>query len=249
MKTHALAAILTAALVLGLVPANLPALSASDAAAQETGTIKGAVILEGARPKRRPIKIQGDPKCEAMHENDPLLSDSFVVNDEGQVQWVFAYIKNPPEGDYPIPSEPAVLDQQECRYTPHVQGMRAGQDLNIVNSDDLLHNVRSFGRRNRPFNLGQPKPGVRTKTISKPEKPLKFKCDIHKWMEAYIFAMDHPFFGTTNEKGLFTIENVPAGEYTIETWHEVMGEREVTVNVPAGGTADVKVVYRPPSKD
>lgn len=211
--------------------------------------ISGVVTLKDARPKRKPIRTDADPKCSELHADEPLLSDQIVVNDEGKVQWTFVYIKNSPDGDYPIPSEPAVLDQEGCTYTPHVQGMRAGQQLDIKNSDPLLHNVRSFGRRNRPFNFGQPTPGIRSKEIDKPEKAIKFKCDVHKWMTGYIFAMEHPFFATTDEHGAFTIKDVPPGEYTLVAWHEVMDEIEIPITVGSDDVTDANFGYVPPSRD
>ena len=45
-----------------------------------------------------------------------------------------------------------MLDQDKCRYTPRVLGVRVGQPLQIRNSDPLLHNVRSNGVINQAFN-------------------------------------------------------------------------------------------------
>ena len=44
---------------------------------------------------------------------------------------------------YDTPTEPARIDQDGCRYIPHVFGMRAGQPLEILNSDPTLHNIHA----------------------------------------------------------------------------------------------------------
>lgn len=220
---------------------------------EEAGSaISGRVTYEGEQPKRRPLDTEADPACAAMHSDEPLRSDATVVSEDGGVLWAFAYIQNPPKKDYEIPSEPAKLDQVGCRYTPHVQGMRAGQELEIHNSDDTTHNVRTFPTRgfdgkyiNKTINFGQPGPGTRTQVFENPEKAIKVKCDIHPWMQAYIFAMDHPYFDTTDENGNYAIPtaDLPPGDYEVVVWHEEWDEQTQTVTVGEDGTATVDFTY------
>lgn len=75
------------------------------------------------------------------------------------------------------------------------------------------------------------------KTFSNPEVMVKFKCDVHPWMNGYIGVLNHPFFGVTDEQGGFKIENVPAGDYTVEAWHETYGAKSQKITVSADGTA------------
>jgi hypothetical protein len=116
----------------------------------------------------------------------------------------------------------------------------AGQDLKIVNSDGTLHNIHALPKTNAEFNIGQPFQKMETvKKFDKPEVPVRFKCDVHKWMGAYAGVFSHPFFATTNDQGTFEIKNLPAGTYTIEAWHEKYGTQSQQVTV--GGT-DTKTV-------
>jgi len=50
------------------------------------------------------------------------------------------------------------LDQQGCHYTPRVFGVRAGQPIEISNSDQTLHNVHALTQVNQEFNIGQAMP-------------------------------------------------------------------------------------------
>ncbi len=52
-----------------------------------------------------------------------------------------------------------------------------------------------------------------------PENFLKFKCDVHPWMFAYVTVADSPYFAVSAKDGTFKIANVPAGKYTVEAAH------------------------------
>ena len=131
---------------------------------------------------------------------------------------------------------PIVLDQNGCKDTPHVFGAQVGQPVKIVNSDGTLHNVHAVPKENREFNFGQPLKGMEaTQTFTKSEMMVPFRCDVHGWMAAYGGIVPHPFFAVTKPDGSFEIKGLPAGTYTIETWHERFGLQMQTVSVD--GTA------------
>lgn len=110
----------------------------------------------------------------------------------------------------------------------------------MSNGDPLTHNIRSFSFRNRAFNIAQPANSEdRKKVFTKREKAVMIQCDLHPWMKAYYFVMDHPYFAVTNEKGQFKIEGLPAGEYTLAAWHEEFGDQEVKITVDATGFSEV----------
>jgi len=218
--------------------------AAATGAAQ--GGLAGKVVFEGPAPKRATLETEGDPKCHAMHADAPLKSDREVVGADGGVQWAFAYIKNPPAGDHPIPAEAALMDQVGCAYTPHVLGVRTGQKVLIKNSDPTLHNVRGIARSNKPFNFGQPEGSApRERILDKAEMEIRLKCDIHSWMTGYVFSMEHPFFAVSDETGAFNIGGLPAGDYTLAVWHESFGTQEVPVTVGADGKATATVTFKP----
>ncbi len=209
-------------------------------------SLSGKIVYDGPAPKRASLETEGDPKCHAMHSDEPLKSDREVVSADGGVRWAFAYIKNPPAGDYPAPSTAAHMDQVGCAYTPHVLGVQVGQKVEIKNSDPTLHNVRGIARTNKPFNFGQPEGSApRERVFDKAENEIRLKCDIHSWMTGYIFAMEHPFFAVSDENGAFSISGLPAGDYTLVVWHESFGEQEVLVTVGADGSGSATVTFKP----
>ena len=97
----------------------------------------------------------------------------------------------------------------------------AGQVVEIRNSDATLHNIHSQSKTNRAFNIAMPKV-VKKKnyTFDKSEAPFIIKCDVHPWMRTWAGVFDHPFYAVTDDMGKFTLENVPAGTYTVTAWHE-----------------------------
>lgn len=199
--------------------------------------ISGVVTYAGTPPERRTIQIKGNQvkdknaDCSTIHGTESILDEDTIINGSGRVKNAFLYVKDVEKGEFPTPDEPAVLNQAGCMYQPRVQGIRVGQTLRIVNSDALSHNVRSYARRNRAFNIGQPGKGTREKTFRRPELAVRIACDFHSWMTAHIFVMDHPFFAVSDESGSFAISGLPPGKHTLVAWHEKLGQQETEIEV------------------
>jgi hypothetical protein len=228
----------------GSGPSIDPAVAAPDPTS--VGTLTGRVVLDGAAPPATVMRLDGDPKCEALAAGEERRTEYVVVGADGGVQHVFVYIKDGlPPRLYPVPAAAIVLDQQKCRYVPRVFGIQVGQPLTIRNSDPLLHNVRSESLVNAPFDVSTPVQGVElTRTFATREVMVPFMCNVHGWMNAYAGVVEHPFFAVTDAGGTFTIPNVPPGAYTIEIWHERLGVQTQLVNVSAGMASGSTFTYK-----
>ena len=187
------------------------------------GRIAGRVVFEGPPPVNPSIDAGSDPVC--ARENKDGLSSENVVVENGGLNNVFVYVKDGLGNYYfDTPAQAVKLDQQGCRYKPHVFGVQAGQPIEISNSDPTLHNVNAVANVNRGFNFGQPMQGMKnTATFTAPEIMVRIKCDVHGWMSAYAGVVGHPYFAVTHQGGKFELTNVPAGTYTVEAWHEKLG--------------------------
>src|SRR5262245_37997971 len=112
------------------------------------GDIKGTVTLEGTAPPNEGIKMNADPVC-LKEAKGPQTQETYMVAD-GKLANVFVYVKDG-LGNYVFdtPTEPVTLDQKECRYHPHVFGVRVNQPLQIVNSDPTRHNIHALPKTNQ----------------------------------------------------------------------------------------------------
>ncbi|MBI4583915.1 MAG: carboxypeptidase regulatory-like domain-containing protein [Planctomycetes bacterium] len=210
-----------------------------------TATVRGAVKFSGAAPPRRPIDMGSEAKCKEFHQ-EPPLSETIIVNSNGTLKNVFVWVRKGLEGwKFPVPTTPVFLNQKNCTYMPHVQGVQVKQPLIIRNSDPFLHNVHSLPVRNRPINFGQAKQGMEsTQQFTRAEVMVKFKCDVHGWMGAHIGAVDHPYFAITGDDGAFELKNLPPGVYTIEAWHETYKTQTVDVKVGANETKEIGFTFK-----
>ena len=228
-------------------PAGTPAGQKVDTAT--AGDVKGSVAVDGTVPKNEPIKMNADPVC--MRENkSPQFQETYMVGSDGKsLQNAFVYVKDG-LGNYvyDMPTDSVTIDQKECRYHPHVFGMRVGQKLVILNSDPTLHNIHALPKKNSEFNTGQPIQGMKmTHTFDKPEVMVPFKCDVHGWMNAYVGVLDHPYFAVTGKDGTFELKDVPAGTYTIEAWHEKGGAQTASVTIGPKETKEIAFTFKAPA--
>jgi plastocyanin len=221
----------------GEAPDSQPAAAVTNPVDPETaGSVTGTITFEGTPPAPQPIKTASDPNC-----TDPVMTEDVVVGSGGGLQHVFVYVRDG-LGDlvFPVPSTPAVLSQQGCTYRPHVLGIQVGQTLDIVNGDATLHNIHAMPARNAEFNKAQQSKGFRnTHVFSTAEVLVPFKCDVHRWMTAYVGVVDHPFFDVSDEEGTFALNGLPPGTYTIEAVHEKLGTQSRTVTIAEKGTGHV----------
>jgi len=213
------------------------------------GSISGKAVLQGATPPEKQIKMDADPFCAKAHST-AATTRHYVVGAGGGLANVFVYVKDGLGGKkFPAPTQAKLLDQSGCLYLPYVMGIQVGQPLDISNSDATLHNVHCTAKANPEFNLSQPSKGMKnTKTFTKPEIMVQFKCDVHPWMFAYVGVVDHPFFAVTKEDGTFTIPGLPPGEYTVEAWHHKGGVQTQKIKVEAAEAKLPDFTFKPASK-
>jgi hypothetical protein len=201
-----------------------------DSETQTTGNsnIVGRILFKGQAPTPKAIRMNQDAACAAAREGQPLYSEDIIVNPGSTLANVFVYVKaGLRQRHFVAPTEPVILDQHGCRYVPHVFGIQAGQTLKILNSDPTFHNVHAAAKNNRPFNLGMSKvEKVKTRTFDQVEVMVPLQCNVHPWMSAYAGVLDHPFYAVSDSTGRYKLPALPAGEYKIAAWHEVLGALE-----------------------
>jgi hypothetical protein len=206
--------------------ATLQAASAAD--------IAGKITLKGTPPPERPVNVT-DANC-GKNRTTPLATRLYVVGSGGELADVFVHITDGLTGKtFEVPTQPVVLDQLGCEYVPYVLGLQTKQKLLVRNSDPTMHNVHPTPdpkSGNKEDNKAQmPKAKDLVFTFDKPEVLLRFMCNVHPWMFAYVGVVDHPYYAVTGKDGSFKIANVPPGTYTIEAFHRKAGKATQKVTV------------------
>jgi plastocyanin len=198
------------------------------AGAQGGGTIEADVKYSGA-PQVEKLKVNKDTeKCgtEAVIEKVVVGGNKGLAN---------AVVSVP--GAKGASKAKAVVDQHGCKFVPHVVVMQPGE-LEVKNSDDILHNLHTYSTANPSINKAQPKfKKTMTEKLEKPEF-VKLTCDVHSWMLGWV-AVVPGLAGVTDKDGVVKIENVPAGKQKIEVWDEVLGKQEKEVDVKPGQVTKV----------
>jgi hypothetical protein len=186
--------------------------------------------------------MSSDPYCQ-MHAADYPAAETVKVSDGGLENAIVFVSSGAPQGvSYPSPA-PLEIIQQNCHYVPHVFTMMTKQTLSVKNGDMTLHNIHVWAEKNPQFNVGQPmKDLTNTTRFETPEVPIPIRCDVHRWMGAFVGVFDNPFNTVSRKGGAFELK-LPPGNYEITAWHEKFGKKTTTVMVSDNDRKEVDFSY------
>ena len=207
------------------------------------GKVKGKVVLKGTPPAERPIAaLKSDPNCGKANAAAQVTTRNYVVAADGGLANVLVQVKQGLSGSFPAPATKPLIDQLGCMYEPYISAVMVGQKFDVRNSDPFMHNVNASAKINKGFNFAQANAGqVNEKVFDKPEQ-VRFACNVHPWMIAYVNVLEHPFFAVTNPQGEFELPaGLPAGKYTVEVSHLKAGTQTFEVEIAAGKGAEATV--------
>jgi plastocyanin len=206
----------------------------------QAGDITGTITLKGTPPAEKAITpLKEDPTCGKFHSEMPTTR-FYVVGPKGELADTVVYLEGI-SGKSAGGSAPAVvIDQKGCEYVPQILAVQTGQKITVKNSDPVLHNVHTQPtvEGNKEANQAQMPNGADLNfSFDKPEVFLKFKCDVHPWMFAWVSVFDHPYYALSGKDGTFKIANVPAGKYTLVAQHRKAGTVKQEIEVKDGEAA------------
>ena len=118
----------------------------------------------------------------------------------------------------------AIIDQRNKQFVPYVTAIQAGSSILFPNSDNIRHHVYSLSHAKRfelPLYSGIPAKPV---LFDKPGF-VTLGCNIHDWMIAYVAVLPTRYFKLTASKGEATLQDLPAGHYTVKVWHPLLRSR------------------------
>ena len=210
--------------------------------AQGGGTVGGKVTVEGVTVMAKTINMASEPGCAKMYSTPPK-SEDLVVGQGSALENVVVYISaGAPEES--APTQPVQVVQKGCRFAPHVVVMQTGQPVQMINEDSTSHNIHPLATNNREWNKAEP-PGTTplTESFARPEF-ISVKCNVHPWMHAYFAVVKTSHYAVTGDNGAFSLNNLPAGKYTITAWHETLGTQTQEINITGNETVPVNFVFK-----
>lgn len=206
------------------------------------GAMRGHVYVSGAVPPNDTIRMNADPMCRKATGGAHVTDDAVVAASDGSLANVFVELVGT-FPDTPVPTDPVSIDQSACLYRPRVVGVRAGQALQVRNSDDGLHNVHGISTDRDGFNVSQPMRGMVNTFHPRDPGILRLKCDVHTWMVAFVGVVNHPYFAVTSADGAFAIHDIPEGTYEVRAWHEQLGTIASQVRIDSSHEANLELSY------
>ena len=191
------------------------------------GTITGMVKARGATAAAE--TAAGDAYASHRYKFVEKL-------DYDQFRDFVVYLDQPmPGAKFPPPEQPAVVQQKDATFVPHVLPILVGTTVSWPNQDDIFHNVFSMSQT-KSFDLGlysADQPAKRV-TFDQPGQVDVF-CAIHTKMRCIVLVLTNPYFALADSKGRVTIKIIPAGVYKVRAWHERMPSQWKEITVPVEG--------------
>jgi len=151
------------------------------------------------------------------------------------------YVEAPAGKTFPAPTQQPVIDQKGLMFQPHITVVQQGTTVQFLNSDKVAHNVfwpKVGDNKKLTHNLGTWPQGEK--------RPFKFDapgavpllCNVHPEMSGYVVVSPTPYFAKTDASGVYKIDNIPDGSYTVTAWHEGAKNSSKPVTVAGDTKAD-----------
>jgi hypothetical protein len=205
------------------------------------GSITGSITFIDGTPALAPVKVSKDQD----YCGETLPNETYLIDPNGGLRNVVVFLEQAPAIAVSDPQKLNTIENTGCRYSPRILAMQKGERLVVRNNDPKLHIPHSYRNEKTVFMLSLPfkntildaTPKIRDAGV------LRLVCDTHAWMLGFIHVFDHPYFAVTDDKGAFSIPNVPPGTYMLRAWHEDAGVKSQEVIVSESGEVRVNFEF------
>ncbi len=215
------------------------------------GVVTGTVKLSGEKPA--PYKNPGTKAFEKQCGFEGAIEIQYVqVNQQTKgIQDTLVYVETVDAvHENLLPPKQAKVLQKHCRFHPHVQVVRTGGTLELLNSDPAVHNFNYKPTSDNNFVKGNI---VQQAASNKPKQDqidvgttdvYSSQCNVHPWMNGMFLAIDHHGYDVTGKKGTYRIQ-LPPGTYTLHVRHYTQKKaKTVQVTVPKGDEKQKNISLR-----
>lgn len=142
----------------------------------------------------------------------------------------------------PVPSDPIPLaahdvveflvEESGCLLTPRLAFVSPGTMVRVANIDPQRHWLVVEGRHVARRQIYHAHGAAGAQFVVAREDRVRLWSGLHRWMEAWIIAVETPWRTVTDDKGRYNFSDIPAGEYVVHAWHPELGEFTEVVSVP-----------------
>ena len=219
---------------------------------KDGATLSGIVTLSGAAPSPFSFKVTmgAYPQhCQPIGDKDGnVLLPRARVSNAHEVADVVVFIQSLERGKAPAIEGPK-LTVNRCQFDHLVMAGMDGTHLRMLMNDTVLHPLRGWEMLNEGriplFHFPDLETGEEktAKLITRRSGMIKVECDQHRFMQTWILVPLNPYFATTDERGRFSIDQIPADTYTLSAWHPSLGYLEQALTVKTNERKTVTFRY------
>jgi plastocyanin len=134
------------------------------------------------------------------------------------------------------------IEQRDRRFVPDLVVIPAGSTVSFPNFDPIFHNVFSLSKA-KSFDLGNYREGQSRLVTFPVPGVVAVYCHLHSNMAASIVVAPSRWAVRVDKNGVFSLDDVPAGSYTVVAWHKTAGTFRKTVTI---GEKDAAVSFTLP---
>lgn len=138
--------------------------------------------------------------------------------------------------------EPAIMDQIDKAFVPHVLVIEQGRAVKFPNSDDIRHHVYSFSKT-KPFEIKLYSGSQQAPIVFDQPGVVALGCNIHDWMIGYIVVSDTAAVAKTDNAGAATLE-ISDKTAPLRLWHpRLLKGSQAAVEMPLTAPDTAGVVH------
>ena len=225
-------------------------------AVKEGGTIQGLVTFSGTPPEPLQFDVDKNPEVcgdqrslVKVEVQNGLLKGAVIILEGIESGKPFAKQEflgsSPGEGAFQYTGGELLglrVKTKNCNFGPFTGVLTPDEAVQFGNQDSVKHVLHTFVSldtqgsvlrtlHNRDIHPDDSFDRTFDSDKLRESRVVRVTCNRHDFMQNWLYVVKNPYFAISDEKGNFSIDNIPPGHYTLRAWHPMLGLQEQEVNV------------------